>query len=146
MSPDELADAYWEHTRRFDSPEREDRLRADDLSWAYAAVEAFVRGEPTSDWGMREAGRPERTADCLGLDRLDFIVRLIERAPPEQWWMIRLGAGPMESYLESEPDVSRVDQLAQSNPRFRMALRCAWFDSELSPEDAARLRRFGAPL
>jgi hypothetical protein len=82
----------------------------------------------------------------MALDRLEFIVRLIERAPPEEWWMIRLGAGPVESYLETEPDVPRVDQLARSHPRFRTALRCAWFDSKLSPEDAARLRRFGDPL
>jgi hypothetical protein len=41
----------------------------------------------------------------------------------------------------SNPDVARVEQTAQRSERFRHALACAWFEGDLPPQDAARLRR-----
>jgi hypothetical protein len=77
---------------------------------------------------------------------LNFIVRLLELAPESDDAMAYAGAGPVESYVAVWRDVDRIEALARTNPRFRTALRCAWYDRSLSPEDATRLRRLGDPL
>ena len=142
MSLDELIDAYWEQWRLRTSRERTDRLHADDVFWAYEVVEAFIRNRPIEAWYYT----PERTPDLGGVDRLDFIVRLLERAPDSDDAMAYAGAGPVESYIQVWRDVDRVEAMAQTNARFRTALRCALYDRYVSPEDAARLRRLGDPL
>ncbi len=79
------------------------------------------------------------------VERLDLLVRLARAAPDEEV-LGYLGAGAFEDYLVADPDVAGVEALARRDERFRIALNAAWYDSRLSPEDAARLRRFrGSP-
>jgi hypothetical protein len=145
VSPDELADAYWEHYRLRGSEQRDDRLRADAFFWAYEMVDALVKDLPRRDLDAIEARAPGRQLTDP-IDRLDLIVLLADRAPDGVPPLSYLGAGPVEDYLQARPNVARVDELARRSSRFRIALRCAWFDQELPPDDAARLRRHGDPL
>jgi hypothetical protein len=39
--------------------------------------------------------------------------------------------------------IDRIEGAAARNANFRRALRCAWFDDDVSPDIAKRLRRFG---
>jgi len=127
----ELTGAYW---RNYELAHvSEDDEGAEEFFWAFEAVEEITHGNAT---------------DCdLPLDPLDLIVRLADRAPDDVKALAYLGAGPVEDYLRyGDPDIRRVERAAETNPRFCVALRCAWFDDDLPNEDAARLRRFGPPL
>jgi hypothetical protein len=127
----ELTGAYWRHYEL--AHVGKDEARAEDFFWAWEAVDEIAHGHVT-DTNLR-------------LDPLDLIVQLADRAPNDEKALAYLGAGPVEDYLlYGDPDIRRVEQAAEINPRFRVALRCAWFDAELPNEDAARLRRFGPPL
>jgi hypothetical protein len=129
VSPEQLADAYWAHYGLSTSKERSERLRAQELRWADEAVEAIVRTQ-----------HEQETA------RLGLLILLADRSPGTTQALAYLGAGPVEQYLETEPDLPAVERAAGKSERFRTAVRCAWFDKKLAPEDAARLRALGDPL
>ena len=144
---DDLISAYWEHYRLAHGV-REDRLRADDLFWAWEAVEAVVRGETEQEFWFDSRLQKAVESVAQGYEGqqyahrpLDVLVKLSDLAPTEEA-LGYLGAGPVEDYLVyGQPDLSGVEEAAKHNPRFRIALRCAWFDDKISPEDAARLRK-----
>jgi hypothetical protein len=173
ISPEEIADAYWggyERRQALDKareprpydPAAGDKIlvegdgwrvvkrkRRDDerdepetgLEWGWSMVEHIASGEPWDDaWDAQEEGRAIRLAPAI--DRLELLELLAERAPDDDA-VGYLGADALELYLESNPDVTRVEQAAQRSERFRVALACAWYDSNLPPDDVARLRRFG---
>jgi hypothetical protein len=73
---------------------------------------------------------------------LSCLELLAERAPDDDAVGF-LGADALEDYLETHPDVARVEEVAQRSERFRLALAGAPYDRKLPPEDVARLRRFG---
>lgn len=122
-----LVAAYWEHHRRLSSEVREDRLAADELTWASEFVRDSVRSE--------------------GVGVLELLCDLAAGAPDLQA-LAFLGAGPVEDLLADgdRTVVDAVDAAARRDPRFRTAVRCAWFDDRLDPDDARRLRRFGRPF
>ena len=131
---DELIDAYWRHYELANSRQRRERLDAEGSFWAWDLVEEFISGRAKQD---------------LGIDRLDLVVRLTEQAPNSAEALAHIGAGPLDNYLVHSrlaPDITRVNGDAERNQRFRIALRCVWFDKHLDPEDAELLRRFGPPL
>jgi hypothetical protein len=75
-----------------------------------------------------------------------LMVTLAKRAPDELA-LAYLGAGPVENYLaRPDADIEAVDRAGRRDPSFRMALRCARFESSLCKRHARRLRRFGPPL
>jgi hypothetical protein len=138
---DELADAYWENWLLADSTDRSERLRKDEVFWAFRMVECIVCGETwDDDWDADREGREPRAAPRI--DRLALIEFLAERAPNEDALGF-LGADALEDYLGHDPDVERVDEAARRDSRFRLALVNAWYDKKLAPQDVARLRRFG---
>jgi hypothetical protein len=142
VSPDELADAYWTYYRLKPSTERADRLKSDELFWAWEMAQELSQARPWDDgFESRWEERPERVAPAM--DRLELIELLAERAPDADGALAYLGAGPVENYLENDPDIARVDEAARRSERFRIALTMAWFDRKLPPQDVARLRRFG---
>ena len=170
VSSEELAAAYWgDYERRcaldkacpprqYD-PAAGDRIlvqgdgfrvimqkRRDDepktgLEWGWEMVDAITEGREWDDvWDAQEEGREVRLAPAI--DRLELLELLAERAPDDDA-LGALGAGALEDYLGSNPDVDRVEQAALRSDRFRLALAGASFDRTLPPEDVARLRRFG---
>jgi hypothetical protein len=78
---------------------------------------------------MRSA-RNEPSGWPRRVDRLGFIELLAERAPEGVEPLAYLGAGPLEGYLDSNPDVPAVENAAKRSERFRTALRCAWADQQ----------------
>jgi hypothetical protein len=141
VTPDELADAYWENWRLSDSTDRAERLRKEEVFWAYGMVETIVCGRTwDDDWDADVEGREPRSPPTI--ERLALIEFLAERAPNEDALGF-LGADALEDYLGHDPDVERVDETARRNSRFRLALANAWYDKKLAPEDVVRLRRFG---
>ncbi len=132
MDQDRLIDGYWEHYRLASSDARADRLQADEFFWAWETAQQLIVGR---DAVSLEDG-----------DRLALLTALAHRAPDEQA-LAYLGAGPIEDLLRRDgPPIALIDEHAQRNEKFRVALRCAWFDEDLPAADAERLRRFGPPL
>lgn len=78
---------------------------------------------------------------------IELLCDLAAGAPDERA-LSYLGAGPVEDLLAKADSavVDAVDAATRRDPRFRTALRCAWFDDHLDSDDARRLRRFGPPL
>jgi len=68
-------------------------------------------------------------------------------AAPDEHALAYLGAGPVENAVISGSSVliDRIEGAAERNERFRLALRCAWFDDQVPPDVQKRLRRFGPP-
>ena len=131
MHADEAIDAYWQHYLLSRSTVRAERLAAEHFFWACEWVDAVAAGEVASD-------PPE-------IDPIDLMVMLAKRAPDELG-LAYLGAGPVEAYLaRPDADIDAIDRAARRDASFRMALRCAWFESSLSKPHAERLRRFGPP-
>jgi hypothetical protein len=81
-------------------------------------------------------------------DVVDALVELAEAASGDEAALAYLGAGPLEELLllDVERHVDAVDDAARTSAAFRTALRCAWFDAEIDPALAERLRRFEPPL
>ena len=132
MQADEAIDAYWQHYLLSRSAVCAERRAAEHFSWAYEWVDAVASGK-------LEAEGPE-------IDSIDLMVMLAKRAPDEPA-LAYLGAGPVENYLaRPDADVDAIDRAARRDASFRVALRCAWFESSLSKPHSARLRRFGPPL
>jgi hypothetical protein len=124
-APAELAAAYWEQHRRGTSTERAVRLSQDDVFWAWEEINERVIEQPE--------------------DVVEVLV-IIAEAAPDDAALAYLGAGPVEALLHpsvSTAVIDRVEHAAIHSEAFRKALRCAWFDGQLSPDVAARLRRFG---
>ena len=124
-----LVHAYWQEYARRD--EREGRVEAENrIDWPiWFRVDRMLR-----DGVVRE---------LLGVGDVDLLLALAEAAPDDKA-RAYLGAGAIEDYLRHcKPDVDSVDQAARRSASFRYALTCAWFDRDLSPADAERLRRFG---
>ena len=173
ISPEELADAYWgnyqrrqaldqareprpydpaagdkivaegdgwkliEHKRRDDEPDEPKT----GLEWGWEMVNCIASGDTwDDDCDAREEERDVRLAPTI--DRLELLELLAERAPDDDAVGF-LGADALEDYLDNRPDVDRVDEAAQRSERFGRALAGAWYDRKLSPDDVARLRRFG---
>lgn len=174
VSPGELADAYWgnyERRRALDEarepqpydPAAGDKIvveaegwrviarkrRAGEpdepetgLEWGWEMVNCIARAETWDDvYDAGEEGRPVRLAPAI--DRLELLELLAERAR-DDGAVAFLGADALEDYLETGPDVGRIEKAAQRSDRFRLALAGAWYDRKLPPEDVARLKRFGS--
>jgi len=111
------------------------------LEWGSVMVEHIVRGEA---WEDVHDARQEGTTVRVGpsIDRLELLELLAERAPDDGAARF-LGAHALERYLGHDPDVARVEEAAERSERFRVALAAARYESKLSGEDVARLRRFG---
>ncbi len=125
MADATLPDAYWRHYVLAFRGDRQQRLAAQELDWAEDEV--------------HEALRDAQTA-------VELLVRLAEAAPDEAA-LAYLGAGPIEELLDSSAGdvVDGVEEAANRSAPFRYALRCAWFDSAVSPAVRDRLRTFGTP-
>src|SRR5207302_8989568 len=131
VDADEAIDAYWQHYLLSRSDVAVEWLAAESFLWAYEWVEAVVAGEV-------ESNAPQ-------IAPIDLIVQLAKRAPDELA-LAYLGAGPLENYLARPgADMNAIDRAARRDGRFRVALRCAWFEHSSSSGDAERLRRFGPP-
>jgi hypothetical protein len=119
-----IVEAYWEEYRQPTSD--------DGPLWpVWWRVDQFLKGDAAAREGV-------------GVDRMTLLLALADAAPDEAG-SAYLGAGPIDNYLRYlEPDIDRVDEAARRSAKFRYALRCAWFDRDLPPADAERLRRFGA--
>ena len=50
MDLDELISAYWEHYRLFNSTVREDRLRSENVFWAWEAIHSLAHGETNNEF------------------------------------------------------------------------------------------------
>ncbi len=124
MASPSLADAYWRHYR-LATGGREQRLAAQELEWAEAEVRRAL-------------------VDTVAAIRL--LVDLADAAP-DDGALAYLGAGPIEDLLvDPAPTVvDHIEQAARRHPRFRYALRCAWFDEHVQPSARDRLRAFGPP-
>jgi hypothetical protein len=132
MHADEAIDAYWQHYLLSRSTVRAERLAAERFFWAYEWVDAVA------------SGKLER--DAPKINPIQLTVTLAKRAPDELA-LAYLGAGPVENYLaRPDADIEAIERAARRDPSFRMALRCARFESCLSKPQAERLRRFGPPL
>lgn len=138
IGKDEVIQAWWEHYRLDVEP---DHHRGGRYFWAWSLVSDHVVGrrDPLAEGNVRDA--------LVGVDPVDLLVDLAEPAP-DVAGLAYLGAGPVEDYLLRHPaaDIDRIDEQARRHERFRIALRCAWFDGELPADQARRLRRFGPPL
>jgi hypothetical protein len=141
ISVDQMVDAYWEHYSAAHAPnsDRADRVRAEALFWAGEMVDSIINAVQWTDRKAYGTEPVRRIAPVVG--RLELIEKLAQAAPDEQA-LAYLGAGPLEEYLGAGPDLDLVDQAARRDSRFRTALKCAWYEDRLSPEDAGRLRRF----
>jgi len=125
------------HKRLDDEPDEPET----GLEWGWAMVNCIAHAETWDDvYDAQEEGRPVRLAPAI--DRLELLELLAERAPDDDAVGF-LGADALEDYLETYPDVARLEEAAQRNERFRLALAAAWYDRKLPSEDVARLRRFG---
>ena len=118
----ELVKAYWEQRRRANSDDRDTRRTADELWWAWEAVEDRVQEDPDN-----------------------VVVLLVELADaaPDNDALAYLGAGPVENLLrdgDSQVMYDRVEGWARRNENFRKALGCAWFDDHVPAAVARRLR------
>lgn len=124
---DRLVEAYWTHYALSTSQVREDRVRAQELWWAWETVSAAVSdGDPAS----------------VGL-----LVALAEAAPSDEA-LGYLGAGPFEEFLGWCADdrlAAMVETVVRRSPQLRQALRSVYLDDEVDEEFAARLRRFRGP-
>ena len=117
----ELVEAYWEQRRRANSDDRDTRRTADELWWAWEAVEDRVREDPDNV--------------------VVLLVELADAAPDDG--LAYLGAGPVENllrYSDSKVMFDRVEGWARRNDNFRKALGCAWFDDHVPVDVARRLR------
>lgn len=138
ISPRQLADTYWEHYRLARSECREDRLRSDEVFWAWEMVDQIARCERRLDDEATER-EPRLTPS---IDRISLLQLLASRAPDDDRHALAyLGAGPLEDYLGHRPDLERVEGAARRDGRFRGALAEAWYDDVLPADDVARLRR-----
>lgn len=80
----------------------------------------------------------ERWAD-EGFHR-EILLRLVEAADDEQIWVV--AAGPLEDFLTDDNDrLSWMEQTADQNPRFRVAVSGVWTHGK-APATAARIDRF----
>jgi predicted SnoaL-like aldol condensation-catalyzing enzyme len=124
MADEVLISAYWRHYELAGSPDRAERLTVDDGFWAWEQVHQSVLD-----------GR-------AGI--VDLLVELSDAAPNDRG-LAYLGAGPIENLLVAHGSevVDEIEERCRSNERFRIAVRCAWFDELPS---VARLRKFGPPL
>jgi hypothetical protein len=168
VTPEQLADAYWGNYERrqvleSQRPPRTGELQAGEkvilerpglrvvavkrsgdeprtgLEWAWGMVACIVHSETWHDvYDAREEGREVRVAPAI--DRLELLELLAERAPDDEA-VTYLGAGALEDYLESNPDIARVEQIAQRSDRVRLALAGVWFNDRMPPDAAARLKR-----
>lgn len=73
-----------------------------------------------------------------------LLVALADGAPSEAA-LGYLGAGPLEDLLvgRAAEVVEYVDDAARTRAQFRAALAGAWYEGEVAPDIADRLRRFG---
>ncbi len=129
-----LVDAYWQEYADRDDDELEARLEAErGIDWlpVWFRVDRMLRD------GV--------VGELFGVGDVDLLAALAEGAPDDQA-LASLGAGAIENYLRyCGPDVDAVDEAARRSRKFRFAFTCAWFDRDLGPADADRLRRFGPP-
>lgn len=125
MSNPALVQAYWQHFVRATRGDRQARLDAGEFVWAEDEV---------------------RSALSDPLEAVPLLVALADAAPDEEA-LAYLGAGPVEDLLVEHATivVTALEAAAARNPRFRYALRCAWFDDKVPPSVERRLRRFGSP-
>src|SRR5437870_2497279 len=73
---DELADAYWENWRLSDSSDHAERLRKEEVFWAWGMVDAIVCGRTWDDWDAEEERREPRLPPTI--ERLALIEFLAE--------------------------------------------------------------------
>lgn len=123
--PDGIADTYWNHYARR-SGSREERLQADELSWAWEFVDDAARDAPLGE--------------VLAL--LDELLAHPEADPGY------LGAGPLEDMLNRESIADWEQELAQrcaDSALWRQAFHGAyWPDSLDLPRLAPYLRPVAA--
>ena len=132
MGMDQLIGAYWQHYQLAHARGRGDRIYGTAYAWAGELVDDVAA---RADTGVR-----------VGVGPVELMLKLAAHAPDEKA-LAYLGAGPVERYLScGSPDLDAVDAAAIQSERFRLALRCAWFDDRLPARDSQRLRRFGPPL
>jgi hypothetical protein len=125
--PSQLADSYWDHYRRATSNVRTERLSERDVRWAHDEVDERVRNQP---------------------EEVIAVLVAIADAAPDDAALAYLGAGPIEDLIRhcgSVVVVDRIEGAASRSDAFRKALRCAWFEDDVPPDVAVRLRRFGDP-
>jgi uncharacterized protein DUF6869 len=86
--------------------------------WAWDAVYELVSDEPTKGWEAIEA--------------------LVRHASDEA--LNSIGCGCLEDLIRSHPAefVEQLEELARTDPRFRLALSSVWLTLEDVPEDLAR--------
>ncbi len=123
MEADDLVDAFWTHYR-LTRGQRDDCLAAKEWFWAWEEVTRLA--------GERDPG-------------VDLLLAVADAAPDAA--LADLGSGPIDELVISGGSeiVDAMDAAARMHARFRLALRSAWFDSEIPEASAARLRRFGPP-
>ncbi len=96
------------------------------------------------------------TVDSAMWDHVDgavtLLVALADSAPDESTSLAVLGAGPLEDFLRrgnrrpTPAELDAIDAAAQTNERFRTALRCVWWGPNDDPDTVTRFQRFGPPL
>ena len=132
MQAEVAVDAYWQHYLLSNSAIRAERVAAEKFLWAYEWVYSAITGE--------------LEGHAARVDPIELMVHLAKCAPDDMA-LRYLGAGPVEDYLRRPgADIDAVDRAARRDRRFRMALRCAWFEDSLPSSATKRLRRFGPPL
>jgi hypothetical protein len=126
---DALVAAFWSYARLAHSPDRADRLAAEEFYWASLAVDRAIS------------------------DRVDGVVALIvslaDAAAGNLEDLAYLGAGPVEELLrfgDTPPTASLLDDLdaaARRNENVRLAVRAVWWGPKDDPQTVARFERFG---
>ena len=106
-----LVDGYWTFMRLASSPNRPDRVAADDWLWAFDEV-----GEAT--------GRPDDSA----LDLLDDLLHSPDADP------VAVGSGPLEDLLSEHGSMiaGRVADRARQDPLWRLAVGSCWLEASLA--------------
>lgn len=123
-----MVEGYWTYHRLASSPDRADRLAADEWWWAYEAVANAVASG--------------------GSEAVELIVALADGAGEDEDALASLGAGPIEDLLRHEgppsPETAdALDAAARQNAAVRYAVRCVWWSDDDDPEMVARFTRFG---
>jgi hypothetical protein len=105
----EAAQAYWSYKKMADSPNRADRVAAEEHDWALELV---------TDIGDADQGPP-----------LDVLDALIGTAPNEEA-LAHVGAGPLETLLVGYGVQygSEVETRCRRDSRWLRALKSVWWD------------------